>query len=182
MNRFIATLIFLLLAMMMVAPASTPPAPMLAEEEKPGDSGWWETLSARKWEFSFMPGETRYGFRIPVYPALACIVLIISCGSLLDTAQRQKKSGVATGVAMGAGTFLLLILLWQAAFREPKTHVPKLWNSAGPAAMPRPLILAPPSESLLRTTDPTRVNPRPAESSKNVPPSNSTPPAKPSPP
>ncbi len=179
-NRCLACFIALFLACTVTAFASRPAlAPLAETESEPANPGWWDTVSARKWEFSFMPGETRYGFRIPVYPALACIVLILSCSSLLDNAQRQKKSGVGPGVAMGAGVFLFLSLLWQAAFHEPKLHLPSSWNAAEP---PRPRVLSPtlpPSESLLRNPELVHPGSRASDLLKSVAPSNPPPPAKP---
>jgi hypothetical protein len=146
-----------------------------AEDAPPPNSGWWESVSAKKWEFSFLPGDTRYGFRIPIYPALACIVLIVSCSSLLDNAQRQKKSGVGPGIAMGAGVFLFLALLWQSAFREPKLRQLPTWNTAN-TLQSRPLIpTLPPSESLLRNPQLVHPSSRTSDLLKNAPPASSPP-------
>src|SRR4051812_48352377 len=119
MNRLFVCFALFVLALAQPVPASASPAALLAAEDTdkpPGGSGWWETISAKKWEISFVPGDYRYGFRIPLYPTLACIILIISCSSMLDTAQRQKKSATGAGLAMGVGLLFFLGLLWQSAF------------------------------------------------------------------
>jgi hypothetical protein len=134
-------------------PASKPltlPAP--AHEEPKKETGWWDSFNEKKWEFSFTPGEMRFGLRIPIYPLLSCIVLIVILMGVLESAKQRKRSAVVPGIIYAATIVALLGLLWKAAYREPKTP-------------PKPMTwLTPRTDDILKALEPPKQIPIPPNS------------------
>jgi hypothetical protein len=109
----------------LLLPASALPGPTIAQKEEPS-TGWWASITEKKWEVAFAPGDIRYGLRVPIYPLVAGIVVIAICAGAINSAKRKNQPA-----RVPAGIYILTLLglialAWKSSFselRNPPKHV-----------------------------------------------------------